>query len=136
MRFGSKIALVIRNDLAGWQKLNVAAFLTSGVLADNPGIIGQAYEDAEGRIYSALIGRPIIVLSASGEVMRQIFERATSRNVRLSLYIEDMFATRCDEENRAAVKRHVPNHMSIVGLGMCHDRAVVDRITKGARMHD
>lgn len=33
MQFDTKIAVVIRNDLEAWQKLNVASFLTSGVAA-------------------------------------------------------------------------------------------------------
>ena len=36
MQFDTKIAVVIRNDLQAWQKLNVAAFLTSGVAAAFP----------------------------------------------------------------------------------------------------
>ena len=31
MDFDTKIAIVVRDDLATWQKLNVTAFLTSGV---------------------------------------------------------------------------------------------------------
>jgi hypothetical protein len=31
MIFETKVALVIRSDLASWQKMNVAAFLASGV---------------------------------------------------------------------------------------------------------
>lgn len=31
MRFDTKIAIVVRADLAAWQKLNVTAFLASGV---------------------------------------------------------------------------------------------------------
>ena len=33
MQFDTKIAVVIRTDLEAWQKLNVAAFLTSGIAA-------------------------------------------------------------------------------------------------------
>ena len=32
--FDTKIAIVIRDDLAPWQELNVTAFLTSGILID------------------------------------------------------------------------------------------------------
>jgi hypothetical protein len=33
MQFDTKVALVIRHDLEAWQKLNVAAFLASGIAA-------------------------------------------------------------------------------------------------------
>jgi hypothetical protein len=32
MTFDTKIAIVVRDDLAVWQKLNVTAFLTSGIV--------------------------------------------------------------------------------------------------------
>ncbi len=41
MLFDTKIALVIRDDLATWQKMNVAAFLASGIAASHPESIGE-----------------------------------------------------------------------------------------------
>lgn len=38
--FDTKIALVVREDLATWQKLNVTAFLTSGIVGANEGLLG------------------------------------------------------------------------------------------------
>ena len=64
--FDAKIFIVVREDLATWQKLNVVAFLTSGVVGANSGLIGEAYEDAAGNIYNALMIQPIIILSATG----------------------------------------------------------------------
>ena len=37
--FHTKIAIIIRDDLAIWQKLNVAAFLISCITGANPGIV-------------------------------------------------------------------------------------------------
>ena len=56
--FDTKIAIVVRDDLAVWQKLNVTAFLTSGIMAENPEIAGGAYEDAAGHAYSRLSAQP------------------------------------------------------------------------------
>ena len=39
--FDTKIAIVLRNDLASWQALNVTAFLTSGIVAQFPDVIGE-----------------------------------------------------------------------------------------------
>ena len=36
--FDTKIAIVVREDLAVWQKLNVTAFLTSGVVGSDTGL--------------------------------------------------------------------------------------------------
>jgi hypothetical protein len=141
--FDTKISIVVREDLATWQKLNVVAFLTSGVVGAASGLIGDAYEDAAGNRYNALMIQPAIVLSADRETLKTIYgramerrvRRAMERRVRLSLYIEDMFATGHDAANRATVKRYAPDAMNVVGLALREEKKLVDKITKGARMH-
>ena len=133
--FDTKIAIVIRDDLAVWQKLNVTAFLTSGVLGASKGLLGEAYEDADGNNYNALIIQPMIILGTGAAGMRKIYERVMGRNVRMSLCIEDMFATGHDADNRAAVKQYSSADLNVVGLALREDRKTVDKITKGAKMH-
>jgi hypothetical protein len=133
--FDTKIAIVVREDLATWQKLNVTAFLTSGIVGANAGLIGEPYEDAEGNFYSPLVIQPVIVLSADGDALRAIYRRAMERGARLSLYIEDMFATGHDAANRATVKQYRPDEMKLVGLALREDKKIVDKIVKGAKMH-
>jgi hypothetical protein len=133
--FDTKISIVVREDLATWQKLNLVAFLVSGVVGANSGLLGEPYEDAAGNAYNPLMIQPTIVLSADRETLKAIYERAMERRVRLSLYIEDMFTTGHDAANRAAVKRYAPEAMNVVGLALRDDRKIVDKITKGARMH-
>ena len=133
--FDTKIAIVVRDDLAVWQKLNVTAFLTSGVLGEHAGLLGERYEDAAGNFYSPLVIQPMIVLSADADTIRTIYRRALERKVRLSLYIEDMFKTGHDAANRAAVRQYRPDEMSVVGLALRDDKKTVDKITKGAKMH-
>lgn len=133
--FDTKIAIIVRENLATWQKLNVTAFLTSGVVGASEGLLGERYEDAAGNSYNPLVVQPMIVLSADSEAIRVIYRRAMDRCVRLSLYIEDMFTTGYDAANRAAVKQYSPEAMNVVGLAMREDKKVVDKITKGARMH-
>jgi len=133
--FDTKIAIVIRDDLAPWQELNVTAFLTSGIVGANQGLLGEPYEDAAGNKYNPLVIQPMIVLSAGAEAIRTIYRRAMERGVRLSLYIEEMFATGHDAANRAAVKQHLPETLNVVGLALREDKKLVDKITKGARMH-
>jgi len=133
--FDTKIVIVVREDLAALQKLNVTAFLTSGVVGASEGLIGEPYEDAASNRYNALAIQPMIVLSADGEAIKAIYRRAMERGVRLSLYIEDMFATGHDAANRATVKQYRPEAMNVVGLALREDKKLVDKITKGARMH-
>src|ERR1700751_5100573 len=131
----TKISVVVREDLATWQKLNTVAFLVSGVIGANPDLVGEPYEDAAGNTYNPLLIQPTIVLSADRETLKAIYGRAMERRVRLSLYIEDMFTTGHDAANRAVVKQYAPEAMNGVGLALREDKKIVDKVTKGARMH-
>src|SRR5260221_3893018 len=81
--FDTKIAIVLRDDLAVWQKLNVTAFLTSGIVGANPGILGERYEDAAGHAYKSLGIQPMIVLGADRDLIKTIYRRAMERGARL-----------------------------------------------------
>jgi hypothetical protein len=135
MQFDTKIAIVVREDLATWKKLNVTAFLTSGVIGADGSLLGEDYQDAAGNSYTPLLIQPVIVLSCGGEKLQTIYRRGMERWARLSLYIEEMFSTGHDIANRAAVKVRQPGEMSIVGLALRDERKLVDKITKGAKMH-
>ncbi|MDP9589500.1 DUF2000 family protein [Shinella sumterensis] len=133
--FDTKFAVVLREDLEVWQKLNVTAFLSSGIIGQKPDLIGEAYRDAAGHVYNALSVQPIIVLSADGATLSKIHARALERAVPASVYIEEMFSTGHDEANRAVFATFGPGDAKIVGIAMHADRKTVDRITKGARLH-
>lgn len=135
MRFETKIAIIIRNDLAVWQKLNVTAFLTTGIVGATDGLLGAPYRDADGNSYNALAIQPMIVLAADEVTIRKVYDRAMTRNAGLSLYTEDMFATGHDDANRAAVAQVHAADLKIVGLALRDERKTVDKITKGAKMH-
>ena len=54
--FPTKTAVVVRDDLASWQRLNVTAFLVSGLIgAAEADAIGEPYEDADGVAYLPLL---------------------------------------------------------------------------------
>ncbi|MCC0017008.1 MAG: DUF2000 family protein [Rhodobiaceae bacterium] len=133
--FDAKIAIVVRDDLLTWQKLNVTAFLASGVLGADAQLLGDDYEDASGQVYRPLIIQPMIVLTANGEALKKIHRRGIDRGASMAIYIEDMFATGHDAANRAAVKHYATDELALVGLALRDDRKVVDKITKGAKMH-
>ncbi|WP_438749217.1 DUF2000 family protein [Pararhizobium sp. O133] len=133
--FETKFAIVLRDDLATWQKLNVTAFLTSGITAQKPGIIGEAYRDADGNVYNPLSIQPIIVLSSDQETLGKIHRRTLEREITSSLYIEEMFSTGHDAANRAVFAQFGPADAKVVGIAIHADKKLIDKITKGARMH-
>ena len=135
MIFDTKIAIVLRNDLAVWQKLNVAAFLMGGIVGEAPQIIGEAYRDAAGHVYGRLPIQPLIILAADQALLSAIQRRALQRQVRVALYIEEMFGTNHDAANRAMFARFGPHDAKPVGLAVRAERKLVDKITDGARMH-
>ncbi|KXG87451.1 DUF2000 family protein [Agrobacterium bohemicum] len=133
--FDTKIAIVIRDDLATWQKLNVTAFLTSGIVAQTPTLIGEPYRDAAGHVYNPMTVQPIVVLAADQETLRNILKRALDRDVKTSAYIEEMFATGHDAANREMFAKFGPDEAKLVGLALRADKKAVDKIIKGAKMH-
>ena len=133
--FDTKFAIVLRDDLPVWQKLNVTAFLTSGIVAQDPGIIGEPYRDRAGNLYNPLSIQPVIVLSADGQTLGVIHRRALQRGVTASLYVEEMFSTGFDAANRAVFAEFAPDDAKVVGIALRAEKKVVDKITKGARMH-
>ena len=139
MEFTTKIAIVVAEDLATWQKMNIVAFLTSGVIAESQkseNIIGEPYVDGSGKTYNPLCIQPIVVLKASREKLPTFLGRAERREVKAALYIEDMFATGHDEANRETVTKYATADLPLVGLAIRAGRKDVDKIFKGAKLHE
>lgn len=135
MQFDTKFAVVLDDSLEVWQKLNATAFLTSGIIAAHDGMIGAPYEDASKVNYAALCIQPVIVLQTSREKLGTMLARATSRGVDAAIYIEDMFSTGFDAANRQTVAQYSTDALPLVGLALRADKKVVDKITKGAKLH-
>jgi hypothetical protein len=135
MQFDTKIAVVIRTNLEPWQKLNVAAFITSGIAATFPECIGEPYEDGSGTKYLALIGQPILIYGADRPALTRALERALARGVRPAVYTEEMFETTHDAANREAVKAVARADLNLVGIAMRAERKLIDKIVDGLKFH-
>jgi hypothetical protein len=133
--FDTKIAVVLHDSLAPWQALNVTAFLSTGLAAQYPEVIGEPYRDRAGNLFNALSIQPMVILAADAETLSAIHRRALERGVRTSCYIEEMFATGHDAANRAVFAQFVPEDAKVVGIALRAEKKTVDKITKGARMH-
>lgn len=135
MLFDTKIALVIRDDLASWQKMNVAAFLTSGIAASYPESIGEPYEDASRNVYMRLIGQPILVYGGDNATLARVLDRALARGVQAAIYTEEMFSTTHDAANRDAVRNVERNDLNLVGIAIRAERKVLDKIVDKLKFH-
>ncbi len=135
IRFDTKIAVLLRDDLAVWQRLNVTSFLVSGIGQRNPEVIGEPYADADGTEYLPMFRQPVLVFAGSKEALVKSCERAVSRGVDLAVFTADLFTTGNDRDNRAAVRAVRRADLDLVGMAVYGPRGAVDRIIKGARMH-
>jgi hypothetical protein len=134
--FDTKVAVVVRDDLEMWQRLNVTAFLMSGVTARaGEDAIGEPYRDADGREYLPLLVQPILVLTATGAKLHTVRERAERRGVDLALYTGDMFLTGNDDDNRAAVRAVATADLDLVGLAVRAPHRDADAVLRGLKRH-
>lgn len=135
MRFETKIAIAVRDDLQNWQKLNVTAFLASGIAGAAPEIMGKPYEDADGNAYLELFQQPVVVYAGSADQLSAVHQRALAREVAMAIYTEDMFATGNDDDNRAVVRAVAAGDLRFAGLAAHGPRNAIDKIFKGLTLH-
>lgn len=135
VRFDTKIAVLLRDDLETWQRLNVTAFLVSGLGTAVPEVVGEPYADADDTPYLPMFRQPVLVFEGTKELLTAAHGRAVGRGVPLSVFTSDLFATGNDRDNRAAVRAVRGDGMDLVGLAVHGPRNAVDKILKGASMH-
>ena len=133
--FDTKIAIVVRGDLPTWQRLNVTAFLASGIAAECPHLVGRPYADADGTAYLALLGMPVLIFESSGSVLTTARERALRRGLPLAVFTSQMFATGHDAANRGAVEAVPGDELDLVGVALHGPRNGVDKVVKGVSLH-
>lgn len=136
MEFETKVAIVVAEDLQSWQKLNVVSFLTSGIVGQFPQIIGETYIDKSEQEYSPLSIQPTIILKTSREKLQTILQRSKSKKITVALYIEDMFTTAHDSANRETVRAYKTENLPVVGIGIRAEKKLVDKLTRGAKLHE
>src|SRR5258708_35315756 len=135
MKFDTKIAIILREDLATWQKLNMTAFLVSGIAACSPESIGDPYEDGSGNSYLPMFVQPVLVFSATAEQIQAVYDHLLSQRMRFSVFTEELFTTGNDVDNRAAVKAVTSEALKVTGLAVRDNKKLVDSVLKGLALH-
>jgi hypothetical protein len=136
IRFDTKIAVLLRDDLLGWQRLNVTAFLVSGLAGTNAELIGEPYQDASAVEYLPMFRQPVLIFAGAKEVLTAAHSRALGRGVPMAVFTSDLFGTGNDRDNRAAVRAVPTAALDLVGLAVHGPRNAVDKIVKGGRLHE
>ncbi|MDR7278436.1 DUF2000 domain-containing protein [Catenuloplanes atrovinosus] len=135
VRFDTKIAVLLRDDLLTWQRLNVTAFLISGLAGTRPSLLGEPYADADGTAYLPMFGQPVLVFAGDAALLTAAHGRALSRGVPMTIFTEELFTTGHDAANREAVAGVKRDDLNLVGIGLHAPKNAVDKILKGASLH-
>ncbi|MCF6524501.1 DUF2000 domain-containing protein [Streptomyces sp. JJ36] len=118
VRFDTKVAVLLRDDLAVWQRLNVTAFLVSGLGTARPEVIGEPYADAGGTGYLPMFRQPVLVFEGTKETLTAAHARALSRGLAVAVFTGDLFSTGNDRDNRAAVRAVPGDALDLAGLAV------------------
>ncbi|ELR73168.1 hypothetical protein C900_05217 [Fulvivirga imtechensis AK7] len=136
MTYSNKIALIVRNDLLDWQKLNVASFLASAVAIEFPEVHGKPFVNASGSQYLPFVKHPVLVYQADDESqLKRAYARARERNLRIGIYTEPLFATKNEEENHIEIAKCTDDEQPLVGLVMYGDNKAVNKALDGLKFH-
>lgn len=135
IRFDTKIAVLLRDDLESWQRLNVTGFLVSGIAGSQPETLGEPYADADGTPYLPMFRQPVLVFTGGRDVLTSAHARAVGRGLPVAIFTEELFKTGNDRDNRAAVRAVARDQLNLVGLAVYGPKNAVDKVLKGARLH-
>jgi hypothetical protein len=133
--FDTKVAFIVRDDLPTWQRLNVVAFLATGVATAAPEIMGEPYVDAAGHQYGKLSGQPMLIFEADITGLQKARRVGMERELTMLPYVFAMFSTYHDEANREVFLAEAPENMDLVGLALRGPKKAVDKAIKGLALH-
>lgn len=133
--YDTKIAILVDPSLETWQKLNVTAFLSSGIAGALPHAMGEPYEDAAGRLHARLLGHPMLIFAATPDILGRAWSKAIERNLLRAGYVRGMFSTGHDVANRAVFRAEPSDKPDLVGIAVYGDKKDVDKAIKGASLH-
>jgi hypothetical protein len=134
--YDKKIAIVIKNDLAGWQKLNVAAFLASAVAIQFPETHGKAFTNASRSTYLPFIKHPILIYKAdTDDQLKRAFQRAKEREIRIGIYTTPLFSTKNEEGNHIEIAKYTDEEQDLAGIILYGENKKVDKAIDGLKFH-
>lgn len=134
--YENKIALVIKNDLQSWQKLNIASFLASSIAIKFNDTHGSEFINASGSNYLPFIKHPITIYKADSEAeLKRAFNRAKERELAIGIYTEPLFATKNEAENHIEIAKHTDENQILVGIAIYGESKKVSKALDGLKFH-
>lgn len=133
--FDTKVAILLLDDLPTWQKLNVTAFLATGIAGAAPEAMGEPYVDAAGRHYAKLLGQPMLVFAAQPGDLQRAHRLSGEHGLTCAAFVRAMFSTGYDAANREVFKAEPLDNPDLVGIAIRGPKKTVDKAIKGAKLH-
>ena len=129
------MAILVLEDLAIWQELNVTALLATGIAAAAPEAMGQAYVDAAGRRHAPLPGQPMLIFGTGPETLLRAYRAAIACGLTRHLRAGHVL----DRSRRGQPCRRVlaepAEAPDLDGLALRGPRRGIDKATKRALLH-
>jgi hypothetical protein len=136
MFYENKIAMVIRDDLQTWQKLNVASFLASSVAIRFPETHGAKFVNASGSEYLPFIKHPILIYKAETQVeIQRAFQRARERQLHIGIYTDALFSTKNEDENHVEISKSSDDDQVLAGIVIYGENKQVGKALDGLKFH-
>jgi hypothetical protein len=136
MFYENKIAMVIRDDLQTWQKLNVASFLASSVAIQFPETHGAKFVNASGSEYLPFIKHPILIYKADGHAeIKRAFQRARERQLHIGIYTDPLFSTKNEDGNHLEISKSSDDDQMLAGIVVYGENKLVNKALDGLKFH-
>lgn len=134
--YEKKIAIIIKNDLLNWQKLNVTAFLASSVAIKFEETHGKAFVSASGSEYLPFIKHPILIYKADTDAeLRRVFNRAKERDLNIGIYTNPLFSTKNEEGNLIEIAKYNDDEQELAGIIIYGENKKVDKTLNSLKFH-
>lgn len=134
--YEKKIAIIIKNGLADWQKLNVAAFLAGSVAIKFEETHGKSFVNASGSVYLPFIKNPILIYKAdNNSQLERAFKRAKERELHIGIYTLPLFDTKNEEENLIEISKCTDDEQELAGIVIYGENKKIDKALDGLKFH-
>jgi hypothetical protein len=130
-----KTAILLLDRLPSWKKLNVTAFLATGIGDSSPDAMGARYRDGIGREYTRLFEEPIVVFAGSLDTLQKALSVGHEKALVRSACIEAMFQQSDGDSGRKVFQADEPDSLNLVGVALRGPRKHIDVATKYASLH-
>jgi len=135
--YDKKVAIVIKDDLLAWQKLNVVSFLASSIAIQFPETHGKGFSTADNVKFLPFLKHPILVYKAdTKEKLQRAFLRSKDRELAIGIYTKPLFDTRSGEENILEIAKHTTDDLDLVGIIVYGENKKVDKALDGLKFHE